>query len=97
VIHSIEVRYDKAILNFFVFSRFLFLLTLVTFLGFSYVMVGQTVIYSDTHPEDSGEFCDFYLCFMLYSRFHEDMSAQLAFALVMFCFLGIIVTNYTWL
>jgi hypothetical protein len=44
-IKFIEARYDKAITNFFIFTRFIFTFNVITFFGFLYLLIYHVIDY----------------------------------------------------
>lgn len=65
----IEARYDKSIANFFVFFRFIYYLSLLTFLIFIYLCCNHVNLYVSKN-KNIKYFCDsFYPCSFFYARF----------------------------
>jgi len=77
----IEARYDKTITTFFLFFRFMVNFSLITALGFLYLVIAH----SSTYDGSFKEWCDgFYPCAAFYSRFSSDH--KIAYALTLFLF-----------
>ena len=80
---SITKRYDQSVASYFVFFRFLFLISMIFAAIYTYLLVSHIV-----STEDYGKFCmfNFVPCFLLYNSFSQDDS--LAFTITLICTLG---------
>jgi hypothetical protein len=81
---SIQKRYDQSVASYFVFFRFLFLLSMIFAGIYSYLLIVHII-----NTKDYSTFClySFVPCFLLYSSFKT--SEYLAFTITLISFLGI--------
>lgn len=82
----IQKRYDKAIASYFIFFRFLFLISLLFAAVYSYLIVKHII-----NTSDFKSVClySFVPCFLLYNSFTPDESVAFTSTLISFLGIGI--------
>lgn len=90
----IEARYDKAILNFFEFFRFIVIFNVFTFLGYAYMMIYHLV----EDWDDLADFCNtFYPSSLFYSNFVVEERVRYVFTCCCFILIGYVLCIYQWI
>ncbi|CDW77146.1 UNKNOWN [Stylonychia lemnae] len=96
-IHYIEARYDKSITNFFVFFKFIYYMSILSFLIFIYLCSNHARVYL-FQKSNLTQVCDqFYPCSLFYARFQSSQKLQYAMTLFIFIVVGYAGCIYQWI
>ena len=88
---TMQKRYDKAISSFFVFFRFLFLVSIVFAAIYAYLIIKHFILTSDF---SSTCLYNIVPCFLLYNSFSSEEQLAFVITLIVFTGLGISLTLF---